>query len=178
MAIKQDLTEEQIIGEIETALREYNLGDIKKVCAQKLTIAGFILGSCLIDHMAGFRYERKAAENGKVYGSRQRYVDFVNAYMNKYGYQGEKFYDQLRCKIVHAYIASDSAFAFRLMHSNEEIQHGRSQPVNRERLNLVTFVRQLEEVLTLYIEEIKSNKEIRDVATQNYRQFGIFSRNS
>lgn len=177
MAIRHGLTDQEIIGEIETALCGYNLGDIKKICDQKLTIAGFILCSCLIDHLAAFRYERKIGSRGNVIDSGDRYIKFVDAYMKKYGYQGDKFYKQLRCSVVHAYTSSDSTFAFRLMHSDQEPEYERAEPDDQERLNLVTFVRQLEEVLTLYIEEIKSIKEIREIAIQNYRQFGIFSRN-
>jgi hypothetical protein len=176
MAIKKGLTDEQIVSEIETALKGYNLGDIKTVCENKLTIAGFILCGCLIDHIAGFRYERET-NNGKVTGSQKRYVDFVNTYMAKYGYDGKVFYEQLRCQVVHAYTSSDKTFAFDLMHSHKEEQRKSSEPVNRQRLDLETFVKQLEEVLTSYLNEIKNNKQIRDIAIKNYKQFGIFSEN-
>ncbi len=177
MAIKKDLTEDQIIGEIETALRGYNLGDIKKVCEYKMTIAGFILCSCLIDHISGFRYKRKINANGRVKESRKRYIDFVNAYMNEYGYDGAKFYDQLRCQVVHAYTSSDSGFAFDLMHTSEQVQQIWEQPVDRKRLDLDTFVNQLEQVLDKYLNEIKADNDIRKLAIENYLQFGIFSEN-
>lgn len=135
MAIKQDLTDDQIISEIETALKGYNLGDIKRVSKRGLTIAGFILCSCLIDHIAGFRYERIHDKKGKVRGSRKRYVDFVDGYMAQYGYEGEKLYDQLRCRVVHAYTSSDEAFAFDLMHNNQQELGAWSQPKNRKRLD-------------------------------------------
>ncbi len=175
MAIKHNLTDDQIIGEIETALKGYNLGDIKKICERKMTIAGFILCSCLIDHIAGFRYERIVDKRGKIKGSRKRYVDFVDVYMAQYGYEGVKLYDQLRCRVVHAYTSSDEAFAFDLMHNNQQDLKAWPRPIARERLDLETFIQHLAQVLDNYMHEIKTDESIRKLAIKNYRQFGIFS---
>jgi hypothetical protein len=104
-------------------------------------------------------------------------VDFVDAYLKQYGYEGEKLYDQLRCSVVHAYTSSDNAFAFDLMHNNQQEQKTWSQPANRERLDLETFVQQLEQVLDQYLHDIKTDESIRILAIKNYQQFGIFSEN-
>jgi hypothetical protein len=176
MAIKNGLTEDQIINEIETALRHYNLGDIKKVLGIKLPIAGFILGSCLLDHMASFRYKPKIDQKtGREKGARARYIKFVNQYFSRYGHDGERFYEELRCQLVHGYTSSSTKFAFDLITDDNEPKHNWEAPKDRQRWYLDKFVAELEEVLEEYLHEIKNDPQIRALAVSRYKTNGIFS---
>jgi hypothetical protein len=177
MAIKQNLSPDEIINEIETALKGYSLHDIRTVLNAKLPIAGFILCSCLIDHMAGFHFAR-SEKNGKITGSRTRYIDFIDKYMKpNYGHDGKLFYDQLRCQVVHAYTSSNAAFAFDLMTDQTEKSKNWTFPAARQRLDLATFVSQLEDVVDRFLNDIKTDAAIQQVAIDMYKKYGIFSEN-
>ena len=90
------LTDDQIIDEIIHSFLRYNLRDIEEINKHEnleYTIAEFILCSCFIDQVSGFRYNTDKV--GK------RYRQFVKDYLPNYSPDG--LYEDLRNKLVHNY---------------------------------------------------------------------------
>ena len=89
------MTDDQIIDQIVHSFSKYNLRDIQEINNNELdfTIAEFILCSCLIDQLSGFRYNTDKV--GK------RYKQFVKDYLPNYN--SDELYDDLRNKLVHNY---------------------------------------------------------------------------
>jgi hypothetical protein len=90
------MTDDHIIDQIIHSFLRYNLRDIEEINNQEklgFTIAEFILCSCLIDQISGFRYNTDKV--GK------RYRQFVKGYLPKYNF--DDLYEDLRNKLVHNY---------------------------------------------------------------------------
>jgi hypothetical protein len=85
----------EIIEQIIHSFTKFNLRDIEEInkYEKDYIIAEFILCSCLIDQLSGFRYN-----NGVV---SKRYKQFVKEYLTKYN--PNKLYYDLRNKLVHNY---------------------------------------------------------------------------
>lgn len=92
-----------------------------------------------------------------------------------YGHDGNLFYEQLRCQVVHAYTSSNANFAFDLMTDKGEKTQNGVTPAIRQRLHLATFVSQLEEVVDRFLIDIKTDPILKQRAIDMYNQFGIFS---
>ncbi len=96
--MKQRISDDDIIKQIIKSFEEFNLRDIKLISQFKspqpsFPIAGFILASCFIDQLAGFRYNKKDVG--------ERYRKFVKEYLP--AYNADDLYDDLRNKGVHNY---------------------------------------------------------------------------
>jgi len=90
------MTDEQKLQTIIHSLQEFPLRDIKLINQQtnpEFPLATFILCSCFLDQMSGFRYNN----NNVGY----RYKQFIIDYMPQY--DAEKIYRDIRCRLVHNY---------------------------------------------------------------------------
>ncbi|QEC66729.1 hypothetical protein FRZ67_05210 [Panacibacter ginsenosidivorans] len=80
------MTEDQIIDQIIHSFSNYSLRDIEEINNNKLdfTIAEFILCSCFIDQISGFRYNKeKVGERSHLYAislpnNEKPILDFMN----------------------------------------------------------------------------------------------------
>lgn len=82
------------INRITTALRNYALGDIKKVSASDNVLATFILCSCFIEQMATYRY-------GTDNVGSSHFKNFVDEYLSEYdGYNLKGSSQQTRSQLL------------------------------------------------------------------------------
>jgi len=155
------MSDDQIIGALRTALKGYNLGDIKYLLQGNKSIAGFILCSCLIDHVACFRYNKESS--GKIYQS------FIDDYLSGYGYDSKRIYIDLRCKLVHNYTVGRSSYD---LTSGTQL-HLKKWNIGSVVLDLNVFVDHLEKALDKYLGELESDSIVKENAINRYRKVGI-----
>jgi len=155
------MNDNQIIGAIGTALKGYNLGDIKYLLQGNKSIAGFILCSCLIDHIACFRYN--SSSTGLIYRR------FIEEYLSEYGYDSKRIYTDLRCKLVHNYTVGKGSYDLTM----GTRLHLKKWNPNSLVLDLNTFVSHLESALNRYLLELESRLDIRQNAIERYSNVGI-----
>jgi len=96
------LPPDQILNTIEDSFRKFALRDIQVLLHSKppVPLAVFILCSCLIDQLSGFRFNSDAVKS--------RFIDFVNKYMS--GYNAQSLAEDLRNKLVHNYSVGEEAY--------------------------------------------------------------------
>lgn len=159
------MTDDQIIDQIEHSFKKYALQDIQAISRLNshldFTIAEFILCSCLIDQVSGFRYN-----SGKV---GKRYKRFVDDYLPNYN--SGHLWDDLRNKLVHQYsVGSFYALTRRLDPSLH------LQPANGiVYLNLENFIEDLSNAIDTYISELRNNEDIRRNALSWFADSKIIS---
>lgn len=159
------MTDEYIINQIITSFSKYNIRDIEEINKYELdfTIAEFILCSCLIDQMSGFRYNTKRV--GK------RYRQFVKDYLPRYN--SDELYEDLRNKLVHNYSVGNFYSLTR------KASHIHLQKVNNVTyLNLEDFISDLKKAITKYFGELQHDDDIRKNALcwfSHYRIIGLAS---
>jgi hypothetical protein len=90
-------SDDKKIEEIIHSFKEYAIRDIRVNLENP--IAAFMLCSCLIDQLAGFRYNHPINKN------REYYRKFIDDYLPRYN--SLKLYENLRCKLVHGYSISE-----------------------------------------------------------------------
>lgn len=159
------MTDDQIIDQITNSFLKYNLRDIKEINNNTLdfTIAEFILCSCLIDQISGFRYDTDKV--GK------RYQQFVLDYLPNYS--PSELYEDLRNKLVHNYSVGGY---YGLTRNNPNIH---LQNVNGiKHLNLENFITDLEKSLQKYISQLNNDPDIRKNALCWYSKYKIIAYNS
>ncbi len=135
---------DQIIEDILKAFGIYALGDIRHNADR--TISCFILCSCFIDQLAGYRYNSK--HNG-------RFEKFIKEYLPQYG--SLRLYDTLRNKIVHNYSVEN---AYKLTSDHNYIENATGAK-NLDVLCTHTFIRELEQVFNKIEIEFKQEGESR-----------------
>lgn len=156
------MNEDEVISQIIKSLSEYNLRDIREINKSELdfTIAEFILCSCFIDQISGFRY------NTSKVG--ERYRQFVSNYLP--AYKPHELYKDLRNKLVHNY----SIGSFYGITRRTSALH--LKVVNRITvLNLENFILDLQQALDKYISELKNDATIRANAMAWYSKHKIMS---
>lgn len=154
------MTDDQIIDQIAHSFIRFNLRDIQEINNNQLdfTIAEFILCSCLIDQISGFRYNTD--EVGK------RYKQFVKDYLPNYN--SDALYDDLRNKLVHNYSVG---IHYRL---TRKASHLHLQNVNGDiYLNLEDFIADIRAALDRYFSQLRNDKDIRKNALSRFRQHKI-----
>jgi hypothetical protein len=136
--------------------------DIKRASEGKSKMGAFILSSCFIDYLSGFRY-------GKQSKGRD-YVKFVNNYLND-KYDASKLYLDLRCKLVHNY-SEGGSYAFT---DNHPELHKTKISDGRIMLNLEDFISDIENAMNKYFDELRTDDEILKLAQTRYGKLGILT---
>lgn len=156
------LIESQTIDSIIHSFRNYNLRDIKEINSNVLdfTIAEFILCSCFIDQLSGFRYNKN--------GVKSRYVKFVKEYLRLYN--AEELYEDLRNKLVHNYSVGKY---YQLTRKTPHLHLQRINGVNV--LNLESFIKDIDKAFELYVTELHSDNSIRNNALEWYAKHKIIT---
>ena len=142
------MSDDEIIDQITKSFSEYNLRDIKEINKSVLefTIAEFILCSCFIDQISGFRYNIDKV--GK------RYKQFVQDYLPSY--DPKELYQDLRNKLVHNYSIGKHYSLVR------EAPGWHLQNIEgMTYLNLENFIDDLQTALNKFIFELKNDVQIR-----------------
>jgi len=153
-----------IIDQIIKSFSDYNIRDIREIgkladaANMDFVIAEFTLCSCLIDQLSGFRY------NSDEVGC--RYRQFVRDYLPMYN--PKELYNDLRNRLVHNYSIGEY---YQLTRNSKAPQ----PPIgnNITRLFLDTFLSDLENAVTKYISELKTNIDIRTNALKWYKKYRI-----
>lgn len=155
------MNDDQIISQIVYSFTKYNLRDIREINNNKemeFTISEFILCSCLIDQISGFRYNTDKV--GK------RYRQFVKDYLPSY--IPEELYDDLRNKLVHNY--SIGSF-YGLTRKAPQVHLQKHNGVTH--LNLENFIEDLSKALDQYIYELTNDTLIRNNALCWFNKYKI-----
>ncbi len=154
------MTDDQIIDQIVHSFSKYNLRDIQEINNNELdfTIAEFILCSCFIDQVSGFRYNTDKV--GK------RYRQFVKDYLPNYN--SDDLYEDLRNKLVHNYSVGSFYGLTR------KAPHLHLKNVNSLiHLNLENFISDLKTALDKYISELRTDRDIRRKALCWFTEYKI-----
>lgn len=145
---------------IKTGLQDMHLGDIGRASQGGSKMGAFILGSCLIDAIAGFYTGEDT--------NRTSYKAIVEKYFNRY--DPENLYTDLRCKLVHSYSEGGS---YLFTHGNSEVhmtQHSSGKTI----INLENFISDLEKGLEAYLIDLSDNKDgLQTKATDRLNSNGI-----
>jgi hypothetical protein len=159
------MTDNQIIEQIVNSFIRFNLRDIQEIYnnEREFTIAEFILCSCLIDQISGFRYNTD--EVGK------RYRQFVKEYLPRYN--SDALYNDLRNKLVHNYsIGSRYRLTSKAMYLHLQEVDGNIY------LNLSDFIADIRSALDQYFSQLKNDKVIRQNAISWFHQHKIIGQSS
>ena len=157
------LSDDEILNTIEHSFRSYAFRDIVvlKDNAVPVPVAVFILCTCFIDQLAGFRYNSDRTTS--------RFQNFVTQYLPQY--DPIQLCDDLRNRLVHnysvgeAYVVSDSIPS---MH-NRPFTPGSST----KGLDMHKFIEDLEVAFNAYMGELRSNPECRNNAILWYHRYRI-----
>lgn len=159
------LSPDQIIYTVENSFRKFALRDIQVLrnSHPPVPLAVFILCACLIDQLAGFRFNNDS--------TKARFVSFVEMYMPEY--DATSLAEDLRNKLVHnysvgeeAYILSDELSGFHLLPLD---------PSSKTKvLDLSTFIADIEKAVDSYMGELRINHECKNNAVQWYNKNRIF----
>jgi hypothetical protein len=155
-----EMTDDQIIDQIIYSFSKYNLRDIQEINNNKLefTIAEFILCSCFIDQISGFRYNTD--KGGK------RYRQFVQDYLTSYN--PTELYEDLRNKLVHNYsVGSYYGLTRKAPHLHLQKIDGVTH------LNLEDFIADLKTALDKYVYELRNDNEIKRKALCWFTEYKI-----
>jgi hypothetical protein len=156
------LTDNEIIEQVISSFTKFNLRDIEEINKNELdfTIAEFILCSCFIDQISGFRYNTDKV--GK------RYRQFVKDYLTNYN--PDELYEDLRNKLVHNYsVGSHYGLTRNAKHLHLKKENGILH------LNLEDFIIDIRCALEKYIHELRNNSDIRRKALCWYSEYKIIS---
>lgn len=138
--------------------------DIQRASDGKSKMGAFILSSCFIEYLAGFRYGRETNSND--------YKNFVKIYLNG-KYDAEKLYRDLRCKLVHNYSEGGS---YTFIDNHPEL-HKASTADKKVVLNLENFISDIEDALQTYFNELRTNDTIFKLALDRYFKLNVLGIN-
>jgi hypothetical protein len=148
------------------------LADIKRASRPGETegakLAGFLLGFCFLDALAGFHAGRTRKMKGKI-GTHFR--DFVRTYMPSY--DPSALYHDLRSGLVHSY-AIGQTYAF--THLESDGRHLEKKDTNlgtRILLNLEDFLSDIEGAYDLLCEDVRANADQFAKAKRRYESIGL-----
>lgn len=165
-----DLSKEELVKVLDEYLFGWEYKDLERASIfGEAKLAGFILGACFIDAMAGFfaGLEKKDARNG----SGKRFKDFIEKYLPRYS--PEKLWEDLRCGLVHSY-AEGGSYVF--THLNNAGFHFNTTSGGKIILNLEDFSGDLREAYRQLREDILNDEETFLKAKRRYLSMGLMGR--
>jgi len=165
--VKDTRTDDQIIEDIINSMENFNIGDIKKISAQGLMIAAFMLSGCCIDQLSNYRYYKQITGRSENFKRFKKFVDeyFPPLYQNK----GGDLYSWVRCSLVHNYSTQGN---FSLAKGVQE-GHYRIAINNAEVLDIDSFVSDLTSAWEKYKAELKTDPAIRNIALLHHKDYPI-----
>jgi hypothetical protein len=153
-----------IIQEIKETLLGA-LTDIKKAFQGGSVIGSFMLGSCFIDAMAGFKY----GQDGRL-KLEKVYREFVGEYLKDYD-KVALYYD-LRCQLLHNYSEGGS---YEFIHNHPHV-HLQNHDEKRKFINLENFIQDLEEALLKLFKDLDESEMTKSNAMKRYRKYGLLGK--
>lgn len=162
-----NITKEQLVETLDKYLFGWEYKDIERASLfGEAKLAGFILGACFIDAMAGFL---AGVTKEKVSsGSSDRFKEFIRKYLPKY--DSEKFWADLRCGLVHSY-AEGGTYVF--TDANKAGFHFNSTSGGKIILNLEDFLSDLREAYKNFRNDILTDNAIFLKVKTRYESMGL-----
>jgi hypothetical protein len=162
-----ELTKDILVSKLDERLLGWEFGDIERASLiGEAKLAGFILGACFIDAMAGF-YAGLTKDQVRR-GSPDRFMNFVEKYLSQY--DPEKLYNDLRCGLVHSY-AEGGTYVF--TDANKCGKHFSVTSSGKVLLNLEDFAHDLEEAYKKFRNDMLTDNEVFDRAKRRYLSMGL-----
>ena len=149
------------VEEFERYFDERILSEIRTAIGVGLQTAPYILISCAIDFLTTFW---AGADS-----TRERYRDFVNAFFA--GYDGEKVYRQLRCRMVHNHTVGEAA----IICWDELDLHGCTIGDGTVVLNLEQFLQDFIEAKKKYFAALRTSPEVLENQIARFNHMGVLS---
>jgi hypothetical protein len=153
---------QKFIESLWHSLHDMAFLDIQRASNGSSKMGAFILASCYIDYLAGFRYGKQS--KGKDY------MNFVRDYFNS-KYDPGKLYEDLRCKLVHNY-SEGGSYTFT---DNHHELHKTKISDGRIILNLEDFISDIENAMNTYFEELRTNDDRYNLALTRFNKLNILT---
>jgi hypothetical protein len=161
------MTNQQLVEKMDEILFGWAYRDIERASIYgEAKLAGFILGACFIDALAGF-YEGVDRNHVKNNSSR-RFTNFVKKYLSEY--DAQKLWTDLRCGLVHSY-AAGTTYAF--TDANKAGFHFSKAPNGMLILNLEDFLADLRKAYSKLRDDILTDKKIFNNALKRYESMWL-----
>lgn len=151
---------QELLAKMKTGLIDMAWGDISKASAGGSKMGAFILCSCYIDYLAGFRFGRET--------TRKDYKHFIEMYLKSY--DPDKMYHDMRCGIVHNY-SEGGSYAF--VYSLADLHLYRPGGFGKITLNLENFMTDIENATKNYFEELEGSEVLLTLAAKRMAQISI-----
>lgn len=162
-----EISKEQLVNVLDKYLFGWAYKDIERASIHgDAKLAGFILGACFIDAMAGF-YSGVTKESVKKESS-GRFKDFSKKYLPSYSF--EKLYEDLRCGLVHSY-AVGQTYVF--TDANRGGSHFSKTSKGTIILNLEDFLGDLRTAYSNFRNDILTDNIIFEKAKKRYLSMSI-----
>ncbi len=161
------MTNQQLVEIMDQILFGWEYKDIERASIYgEAKLAGFILGACFIDALAGF-YEG-VDKNGVKKNSSKRFINFVKQYLPNY--DAQRLWTDLRCGLVHSY-AAGGTYAF--TDANKAGFHFSKAPNGMIILNLEDFLAELRKAYSKLRDDILSDPKIFKNALKRYESMWL-----
>jgi hypothetical protein len=168
------MTARQLVREMDRAFLGMALGDIKRAARPgKPTgakMAGFLLGFCFIDAVAGFHAGRTRQTQGTL---GKDFRGFIEKYMT--AYSPHALWIDLRGGLVHSY-AVGNTYAF--TDREQEGKHMETKQTGfgeRTLLNLEDFLADIEDAYRALCRDVLANRAQFDKARERYDSLGLLT---
>jgi len=148
-----DEEKEILLSKIKKGLIDMAWADIEKASAGGSKMGAFILCSCYIDYLAGFRF-------GKP-GTGTEYKKFIEIYLQNYN--PETIYTDMRCGIVHNYTEGGS---YVFVHSLPNFHFYNPGGIGKTTLNLENFMADIKQAAETYLGELSESDELIQLAAK------------
>ena len=155
------LTDEEKIDKIITGLEVYDFGNIILSRKENMMLATFILCTCFIDHLTQHRYYKQKLKE-------EKFIFFVKKYLDS-KYDAELLYKDLRSKLVHNYSVNGKYY---LSDDKDPTKHLEKLD-GRIYLVVDELIKDLKKALEKYIDELKTDKKIREIALEHFKKYKI-----
>ncbi|HAR46555.1 MAG: hypothetical protein A2X56_04165 [Nitrospirae bacterium GWC2_57_13] len=161
------MTKEELVSILDQNLFGWAYKDIERASVHgEAKLAGFVLGACFIDAMAGF-YAGIDKDESK-HRSGDRFKRFVTEYLPHY--DAEKLWADLRCGLVHSY-AEGGTYVF--TDANKAGYHFNTTATGHIILNLEDFCADLREAYRRLRNDILTKNDCYQKAKKRYESMGL-----
>lgn len=167
MRSDRDVKKDELLEKMNTYLYGWALKDIKRASIDgEAKMAGFILGACFIDALAGFweGVDKDTCKNNIG----DRFKGFIGEYLPQYNQ--DHLWKDLRNYLVHSYTEGGS---YVFTDNEKEGRHFDKHSSGRTILNLEDFYYDLEKAYKNLVKDIEEKEESFLAAKKRYDSMGL-----